>query len=87
MTGNPPYWQGVAPFNVQWDFSTPNEIYSKHVDNIFKMAEAKGFLVMALPFYMGYRTDPSQGWWDELLDKNNECFKDAKAWCIHRQTI
>ena len=21
MGGNPPYWQGVSPFNVQWDFS------------------------------------------------------------------
>lgn len=75
MGGDPPYWQGVSPFTVQWDFSTPNEKYFKHVDAIFKMAEAKGFLVMALPFYMGYRTDPSQGWWDELLSKNNDTAK------------
>lgn len=75
MGGNPPYWQGISPFNEQWNFSTPNEAYFKHVDHMFKMAEAKGFLVLALPFYMGYRTDPTQGWWDELLGKNNDIIK------------
>ena len=78
MGGNPPYWQGISPFTIQWDFSTPNETYFKHVDAIFKIAELKGFLVMALPFYMGYRTDPTQGWWDELLDKNNDTLKMRK---------
>jgi len=78
MGGNPPYWQGISPFNTQWDFSTPNEQYFQHVDRVFKMAEEKGFLVMALPFYMGYRTDPSQGWWDELLSANNDTIKMKK---------
>ena len=78
MAGNPPYWQGVSPFTAEWDFSKPNEEYFKHVDRVLKIAEEKGFLVMALPFYMGYRTDPSQGWWDELLDKNNDTLKMRK---------
>lgn len=75
MAGNPPYWQSVSPFTVEWDFSKPNETYFKHVDYVLKMAADKGFLVMALPFYMGYRTDPSQGWWDELKNKNNDTLK------------
>ena len=78
MGGNPPYWQGISPFTAQWDFSTPNEQYFLHVDRVLKLAEAKGFLVMALPFYMGYRTDPSQGWWDELLNANNDTTRMRK---------
>ena len=75
MAGNPPYWQGISPFNTKWDFSTPNEAYFQHVDRFFKMAEQKGFLVMVLPLYMGYREDGSQGWWDELNNPNNDTAK------------
>jgi hypothetical protein len=52
MAGNPPYWQGISPLNTKWDFSTPNEKYFQHVDRFLKMAEQKGFFVMALPFYL-----------------------------------
>lgn len=75
MAGNPPFWQGISPFNVKWDFSTPNEKYFQHVDRFLKMAEAKGFFVMAVPAYMGYREDASQGWWDEILGPNNDTAK------------
>jgi len=78
MGGSPPYWQGVSPLNVKWDFSTPNEVYFEHVDRFFKMAEQKGFFVMALPVYLGYKGDPSQGWWDELTDKHNDTLKMRK---------
>ncbi|MFT4203601.1 MAG: DUF4038 domain-containing protein [Chitinophagaceae bacterium] len=73
--GNPPYWKNIAPFNEQWDFSTPNENYFRHVDRFLTMAEAKGFLVLALPLYMGYREDGTQGWWDELLSPKNDTVK------------
>jgi hypothetical protein len=78
MGGNPPYWQGVSPLTVKWDFSTPNEPYFEHVDRFFKLAEQKGFFVMALPVYLGYRTDPSQGWWDEIKSKTNDTLKMHK---------
>lgn len=78
MTGNPPFWQGVSPFNVQWDFSTPNEKYFKHADRFFKMAEEKNFFVMVLPCYMGYTEDASQGWWNELLNAKNDTIKMHK---------
>ncbi len=71
MGGNPPHWQGVSPFNVEWDFSTPNEVYFEHVDRFLKMAEEKGFFVLLVPCYMGYYTDPGQGWWDEVRSENN----------------
>ncbi|MBD2704294.1 DUF4038 domain-containing protein [Spirosoma sp. BT702] len=78
MGGNPPYWLGVSPFNVKWDFSTPSETYFQHVDRFFSMAEQKGFFVMALPVYLGYRTDPSQGWWDEIKSSPNDTLKMRK---------
>lgn len=30
---------------------------------------------MALPFYLGYRSDGSQGWWDELKNPKNDTLK------------
>ena len=75
MGGNPPFWQGTSPLNMQWDFSTPNEKYFQHVDRFFKMAEEKGFFVMTLPVYLGYRGDGSQGWWDELKNVHNDTLK------------
>jgi hypothetical protein len=78
MTGNPPFWQGISPFNVQWDFSTPNLKYFEHADRFFKMAEEKNFFVMVLPCYMGYTGDASQGWWNELLNSKNDTLKMHK---------
>ena len=75
MAGRPPYWQGVSPFNVQWDFSSPNPLYFDHVDRFLKIAHQKGVLVLAVPVYLGYRDDGSQGWWDELKSKNNDTLK------------
>lgn len=71
MGGNPPYWQGISPFQVQWDFSTPNESYFQHADRILEMARSKGFLVLLVPCYLGYPGDGSQGWWDEVRGINN----------------
>lgn len=78
MGGNPPYWRGVSPFTVQWDFSTPNEIYFQHVDRFFEMAKQKGFFVMAVPCYLGYIGDPAQGWWDEMTGPKNDTSKMKK---------
>ena len=78
MAGNPPYWQGVSPLKVKWDFSTPNETYFQHVDRFFKMAEQRGFLAMAVPVYLGYPTIGSQGWWDEFKNPNNSIEKMRK---------
>ena len=71
MGGNPPFWQGVPPFLTQWDFSTPNEVYFKHVDKLLKIAEQKGFFAMLVPCYLGYYTDAGQGWWDEMRGAKN----------------
>ncbi|MCB0657023.1 MAG: DUF4038 domain-containing protein [Saprospiraceae bacterium] len=71
MGGNPPDWQGIPPFQVEWDFSTPNELYFQHVDHFLALAREKGFLVLLVPCYLGYFTDASQGWWDEVRSANN----------------
>jgi hypothetical protein len=71
MGGDPPYWQGISPFKVHWDFSTPNEAYFEHLDRFLNAAEEKGFFIMLVPCYLGYYTAGGQGWWDEVRSKNN----------------
>jgi len=75
FAGNPPSWQGIAPFTKQWDFSTYNDSYFAHADRVLKMAESKGMLVLLVPCYLGYSGDAKQGWWNELLDSNNSVNK------------
>jgi hypothetical protein len=75
MAGHPPDWQGTSPFLKQWDFSTPNPLYFDHVDRFFKLAAEKNLLVLAVPAYLGYRDDGSQGWWDEILNPSNDSTK------------
>ena len=75
MAGNPPYWQGISPFNTQWDFSTYNEAYFAHADEIINLAKARGMLVTLVPAYLGYAGEPTQGWFDEMLGANNSVAK------------
>lgn len=77
MTGQPD-WQGILPFHVKWDFSTPHEAYFAHVDRFMKMAEQRNILVMAVPAYLGFRDLPGEGWWDELKSPNNDTAKTKK---------
>src|SRR6185369_5124440 len=71
MPGSPPNWQGVSPFNTQWDFSTFNEAYFKHADDIINLAKDRGMLVTLVPSYLGYAGDNNQGWWDEMASSYN----------------
>jgi hypothetical protein len=75
FAGGPPNWQGVSPFNTQWDFSTPNDAYFAHADQIINLAAARGMLVTLVPSYLGYPNDASQGWWDEIQSANNSVTK------------
>lgn len=72
MPGDPPAWQGIEPFTTRWDFSTPNSKYFAHADEILKLARERGMLVTLVPCYLGYATDPTQGWADELLSDHND---------------
>jgi len=78
FAGSPPGWQGTLPFAVQWDFSTYQEKYFEHVDRFLNMAKSKDMLVLLVPCYLGYKGDKNQGWWNELLDKNNNPDKSWK---------
>jgi hypothetical protein len=75
FAGSPPNWQGISPFNTQWDFSTPNDAYFAHADQIINLAAARGMLVTLVPSYLGYPNDASQGWWDEIQSANNSVTK------------
>ena len=75
MAGNPPFWQGISPFSTQWDYSTYNEAYFAHADEVINLAKARGMLVMLVPSYLGYAGEPTQGWFDEMLGSNNSVAK------------
>ena len=75
MAGGPPSWQGIAPFSVQWDFSTTNEAYFAHADQIINMARDRGMLVTLVPSFLGYKTGGEQGWWNEMLTAANSVEK------------
>lgn len=62
------------------DFSTPNEMYFRHVDMVLKLALQYDFLVMMTPAYMGYDAPGLQeGWYNEVLANGaTRCFEYGK---------
>jgi len=78
MPGDPPAWQGIAPFKQEWDFSTPNPDYFAHADQILELAKSRGMLVALVACYLGFPNDPTQGWADELLDATNNLDKSRE---------
>lgn len=75
MPGDPPAWRGIDPFVKRWDFSTPNDAYFEHADEILELARERGMLVTLVPCYLGYPEDSTQGWADELLTSTNSVEK------------
>ena len=75
MAGSPPNWQGIAPFTKRWDFSTWNEAYFAHADEIIRLADQRHMLVTLVPAYLGFPQDSTQGWADELLHASNDVEK------------
>ncbi|HSR89628.1 MAG TPA: DUF4038 domain-containing protein [Candidatus Udaeobacter sp.] len=57
---------GVAPFTSPGDFSTPNEAYFAHVDNLLSMAAQKNMLVLLTPAYLGF-PNTDEGWYNEVI--------------------
>ena len=57
---------GQPPFTVAGDFSTPNEAYFAHADQVLRMAAEKGFLVLLAPAYLGYDGGP-EGWYKTMV--------------------
>ena len=56
---------GVGPFLTPGDFSTPNEAYFAHAEDVINLAAQKGILVLLAPAYMGFEGG-SQGWYQEM---------------------
>lgn len=48
------------------DFTTPNEAYFAHADEIINAAAARGILVQLVPDYLGFE-DTQEGWYDEMV--------------------
>jgi len=78
FAGDPPNWNGISPFTIRWDFSTPNDGYFEHADRVLEMARRKGLLVLLVPCYLGDAEDASQGWWGELLSATNSVARSRR---------
>jgi hypothetical protein len=75
FAGDPPNWQGVAPFTTKGDFSTFNTAYFDHADKFLRMAELQGMLVLLAPCYLGSKDEKSEGWWSQLMGSDNSIAK------------
>jgi hypothetical protein len=62
--GDAPF-TGTLPGTSTPDFSTPNEAYFAHVDQIITIAAQKGFLLQITPAYLGYQGG-SEGWYQQM---------------------
>jgi hypothetical protein len=63
--GQRPFTKAL-PGSTYPDFSAPNDAYFAHVDEIVAMAQARGFLVLFTPAYLGYQGG-AEGWYQEML--------------------
>ena len=55
---------GDAPFTTKDDFSTPNEAYFAHADQVIDLAASQGMAVLLFPSYLGLMTQ--EGWRDQM---------------------
>jgi hypothetical protein len=73
-TDAPRNLSGDEPFTTPGDFTTPNESYMAHAEQILDLARARGFIVFLYPAFLGY-PDPhtpgydgkAEGWYDEVV--------------------
>lgn len=55
---------GDAPFTIDGDFSTPNERYFAHADQVIDFAASQGIAVLLFPSYLG--KESYEGWRDQM---------------------
>jgi hypothetical protein len=63
--GAPRNAAGVAPFTTPNDFSTPNDAYFAHAEQVLQIAAQKGFLVFLTPAYFGF-DGGDEGWFQQI---------------------
>lgn len=73
------------------DFTTPNPAYWNHVDAQLNLCRDYGFLVLAWPYYMGYRNlpgggvyDTNEGWRPQLIVNGTTRMRQYGAWLAQR---
>ncbi len=59
--------EGVRPFRIAGNFSTPNEAYFSHVDWVIRKAAENDIVVLLAPVYLGYKCG-NQGWCRQMRD-------------------
>jgi hypothetical protein len=62
----PRNFYGHAPFIADDDYTTPNEAYFAHADQVIQMAAARGILVVLTPSYLGFNGG-EEGWYQAMV--------------------
>jgi hypothetical protein len=57
---------GLEPFTVSGDFSSPNDAYFDYAESLVKLAASKGLIVLLCPAYLG-GDGGIEGWYAEML--------------------
>lgn len=65
------------------DFTTPNNVYWKLLDNFIAYCDRKGILVFLFPAYTGYHNS-DQGWIEEMVANGPQKVKAYGAWFATR---
>jgi hypothetical protein len=73
-TDAPRNLMGDEPFTVPGDFTTPNEPYWAHAEQILDLARARDIIVILYPTFLGYPNPhypgyegQAEGWYDEVV--------------------
>lgn len=67
---------GNLPFPAATPFRNPSEAYFRHVRAVLELAQARDFLVLLSPAYVGYRCD-TKNWCEDL---RRTPLADLEAW-------
>ena len=81
-------WNGAlkvtAPSSGAPDFTTPNDAYWRDLDACLARTEARGFLVLAFPAYVGYAGNSDQGWMAEMVANGPDRMRAYGAFIARR---
>ena len=70
---------GTEPFTTPGDFTTPNEAYWAHAEQVVDLARERGIIAILYPAFLGYPQPhypgyegQAEGWYDEVVANGPE---------------
>ncbi len=70
---------GEPPFEVDSDFSTPNEAYFTHVDWVLERCRERDIAAFLMPVYLGYNCG-AEGWCTDVVQAGTSTMREFGRW-------